>query len=47
MASSKIKELCILAYEKQMESLITSEGEDASLLQTLKAELREVRLSLT
>ena len=42
MDSAKIKELCVLAYTKQMEQLIDVEGSTVQLLRTLKSELREV-----
>jgi hypothetical protein len=42
MDSAKIKELCVVAYTKQMEQLIDEEGSTVQLLRTLKSELREV-----
>lgn len=41
-SSAELKELCIAAYEKQIEALAKSEGPE-SLLSELKAELKEVR----
>lgn len=40
--SSKLKELCIRAYEAQMAELKSVEGEDCRLVGVLKAELAEV-----
>ena len=42
MSSTKLRDLCIAAYEKQMEQLVEAEGSDAKLLQQLKSELKEV-----
>ncbi len=41
--SSKIKETCILAYEKQMEALAEAGQERTKLFRTLRDELRTVR----
>jgi hypothetical protein len=41
--SSKLKQTCTLAYEKQMTILAEHEGEDCRLLKTLKAELKEIK----
>jgi hypothetical protein len=43
MSSTKLRDLCVAAYEKQMEQLSEAEGSDAKLLQQLKSELKEVR----
>ena len=45
-SSAEIKELCIKAYEKQMEELEDREGSEVKLLRTLKGELRTVSRSL-
>jgi hypothetical protein len=38
-----VQDLCIQAYEKQMEELKTVEGEDSKLLRTLRRELHQVK----
>ena len=41
--TAELKQLCILAYERQMKALIEAEGDEAKLLQELKTELKEVK----
>lgn len=40
--TNKLKELCMKAYEKQIEILLEQEGSQLKLIRTLKSELREV-----
>jgi hypothetical protein len=40
--SSELKELCIKAYENQIQQLIEAEGEDVKLVRVLKRELKEL-----
>ena len=42
----KLQRMCIKAYDRQMLELQAHEGEDVRLMRTLRAELREVRVSL-
>jgi hypothetical protein len=43
MPTAELKELCILAYDRQMKALVETEGDEAKLLQELKTELKEVK----
>jgi hypothetical protein len=45
-SSAKIKDLCITAYQKQMEQLAEHEGKEGSLFTQLKNELADVLFSL-
>ena len=40
--ANKLQELCIKAYEKQIEILLENDGTQLKLVRTLKSELREV-----
>ena len=43
MPATQLKELCVLAYERQMKDLEKTEGADVKLLKELKSELKEVK----
>jgi hypothetical protein len=42
MGSAELKDLCVKAYEGQMEALSKAEGAESKLLTQLKMELKEV-----
>jgi hypothetical protein len=42
MPTTELKELCVLAYERQLLAL-DKQGEKGKLVSTLKAEMKEVR----
>ena len=46
MPTTELKELCVLAYERQLVAL-ANQGEGGKLVSTLKAEMKEVSSSVS
>lgn len=41
--SAKLQRMCLKAYERQMDILAATEGDDVRLLRTLRSEMREIK----